>query len=94
MKRFSFSAKIFRWPGEAGWYFVYLPKDLVDKIKKVKNNAKGFVKIQVKLGKSIWQTSLFPFTKEKTYLICIKKSIREKEGIYEGDTTKIVFELI
>lgn len=93
MKSFLVKGSVWRWPGDIGWCFIYLPKDLVDKIKKIKNNAKGFVKIEARLGKSIWQTSLFPFTKEKTYLICIKKSIREKEGIFEGDKISIKIKL-
>jgi len=94
MKSFLVEGKVWRWPGDIGWYFIYLPKDFVEKIKKVKNHAKGFVKIEARLGKSTWQTSLFPYTKEKTYLICIKKIIREKEGVFEGDKISLKIKLI
>lgn len=56
MKNFSFSAKVFIWPGDLGWYFVYLPKDLAEKVKKVSSvYGAGFVKIKARVGKTEWQ---------------------------------------
>lgn len=95
MKKFSFSAKVFIWPGDLGWYFVYLPKDLAEKVKKVSSiYGAGFVKIKVKVGKTEWQTSLFPFKRENTYLVCIKKSVREKEDVFAGEEIGVSFYLI
>jgi hypothetical protein len=95
MKTYTFSAKVFLWPGDLGWHFVYLPKDLAENIKKVsKKYGGGFVKVKARLGKSEWETSLFPYTRENTYLICIKKKIREKENIFTGEELKIKFNLI
>ncbi|MDQ5901530.1 MAG: hypothetical protein QG580_245 [Patescibacteria group bacterium] len=95
MKKFSFSGKVFVWPGGLGWYFVYLPKDLVEKIKKNSSvHGAGFVKIKATVGKTDWQTSLFPFKRENTFLICIKKSVREKEDVFPGEEIKVSFSLI
>lgn len=95
MKKFSFSAKAFIWPGDLGWHFVYLPQKLAEGIKKVsKKHGGGFVKIKALIGKTYWHTSLFPYSRENTYLICIKKSIREKEGIFAGEEIKISFWLV
>jgi hypothetical protein len=95
MKKFEFSGKVFRWPGEIGWYFVYLPKDVSEKVSKVaKKYGAGFVKVKVQIGKIFWETALFPNSREKTFMISIKKSVREKEGIYEGDSIKVRFQMI
>jgi hypothetical protein len=95
MKEFRFSAKVFRWPGEIGWYFVYLPKDTSENVNKVaKKYGAGFVKVKVNIGKTSWQTALFPNKIDKTFMISVKKSVREKEGIYEGDIVKVKFEVI
>lgn len=91
--KFTFTAKVWRWPA-GPWHFVYVDKKISEKIKK--NGGKrigfGFVPVRCTLGKTTWETTLFPH-KEEPYLLCIKKSVREKEGIFEGDSVKINCEL-
>lgn len=82
-KNFKVQASVWLYPGLAGWHFVTLDKVLSSEIKK--KYPKGFVKVEVTLRKSTWQTSLFPHSQSKSYLICIKNAIRKKEGIFEGD---------
>jgi hypothetical protein len=48
----------------------------------------GSIKVRAKIGKSVWDTSLFP-SKEGPYLLAIKKSVRFDEGIEAGDVVKI-----
>ena len=87
---FRFKAKIWRWPGYAGWHFVTLPKPLSRKIKKTsKTYGSGFVKVKVSVGKSIWTTALFPHKASDSYILSVKKPIRKKEGLYEDDTINI-----
>ncbi len=47
--------------------------------------------IKAKVGKTSWDTALFPHTKEGVYLISIKESIRKKEEILEGDILDVGF---
>ena len=54
----------------------------------------GFVKIEAKIGKTSWQTALFPYKREDTYLIFIKKQIRQKEGVFEGEFVDIKIKLV
>lgn len=90
MKSFWVSGKVFIWPGEMGWHFVYLDKNLAEKIRKVaKTYGSGFVRVNAKLGKTSWGTALFPYKKENTFLLSIKKDVRIREGIYQGDSIKI-----
>lgn len=88
-KNYRIKAKVWKWPGYAGWHFVTLDKKLFEEIRKVYN--RGFVKIVAKIGKTSWNTSLFPHLESKTYLLSIKKSVRKKEDIWEGDTVVINF---
>jgi len=95
MKKFSFKAKLWIWPGVGGWHFVNLPKDLAIKVRKVaKPYGSGFVAVSVTVGKSTWQTALFPHRESDTYLLSVKKSIRKKEEIFEDDDLKISFVLL
>lgn len=85
---YNIVCKLWRWPGDSGWHFVTLDKDLSSKIRSV--YTKGFVKITAQIGKTKWDTSLFPH-KKSGYLICINKQIRNKEDVLVGDVVKIKF---
>ncbi len=91
-KNFKIKAQVWRWPGNGGWHFITLDRELTEKIRE--KYGKGMIKINAHVGKSFWQTSLFPHTKDRTYLICIKKVIRQKEGIYEGEVVTVKFEIL
>ena len=89
-KVFKFNAKVWVWPGYAGWHFVTLPKNLSKKIKKIgKIYGAGFVRVKVAVGKSTWRTALFPHKESESYLLSIKKPVRKKEGIWEDDDIEI-----
>lgn len=95
MKNFKVTGKVWVWPGDSGWNFVYVDKNNVEKIRKnAKPHKMGFVKVRAKIGKTEWDTSLFPYKREDTFLIAIKKAVRNKEDIWEGDTVKIKLTLI
>lgn len=75
-----------------GWHFIYIGKKESDAIKKQKERKRtggGLVPVAVTLGKSAWETTLFPSKKEGVYLLCIKASIRKQEGVAEGDTITV-----
>ncbi len=91
---FTIRGKVWRYPGPAGWMFVYVDDALSLKIRalKVKRVGFGFVPVSAHLGKTTWKTSLFP-TKEGPYLISIKAAVRAKEHIFEGDEVNIEVEV-
>lgn len=88
--QYKFKAEVWKWPGFAGWHFVTLPKKISAEIKKFgKSYGAGFVKVEVKLGTSVWTTALFPHKDSEGYLLSIKKKVRKKEEIWEGDIIKL-----
>ena len=95
MKNFSFSAEVWLWPGLGGWHFVNVPDDISTKIRT--KYGKGMVKIESKVGKNSWRTSLFPYKNPKGqfgYLIAIKSIIRKKENVFSGDKINIKFKIL
>jgi len=90
-KNFSIRAKVWRWPGDAGWHFVNVER-AISRVIRAKY-TKGFVYVNAKVGKTSWETSLFPHKISESYLLCIKKSVRAREDIWEGDEIKIDFKL-
>ena len=68
------------------WYFLTVKKDIADDIKKYTKKKVGWgqVKVEITIGKTTWQTSLFP-SKHGVYMLAVKKDVRAKEDIQEGD---------
>lgn len=92
---YQVSAKVWKYPGFAGWHFVDIDKKQSALIKKRFNHIKkgwGSLPVWVTLGKSKWETSIFP-TKEGFYLLALKAAIRKKEDIMYGDNIKFKIEI-
>jgi hypothetical protein len=91
MKKLIFTSKVVLYPGNGGWHFAYVDDKQSKKLKEIprkKTRGFGSIKVRAKIGKSVWDTSLFP-DKSGPYLLAIKKSVRYEEGIEAGDTVKV-----
>jgi len=89
---FSFEAELYEWDGPQPWVFAALPVDLSDVIDEVHPpTGRGFGsrRVEVVLGGQVWRTSIFPDSKHGTYVIPVKKEIRRKAGVSEGDRVEI-----
>jgi Domain of unknown function (DUF1905) len=91
-KTFKLKAKVWLYPGAAGWHFVNLDKKMSAQIRAI--YPKGFVKVKVRVGKTEWNTSLFPHKESGCYLLSIKSQIRKKEDMWEGDEVSLVFQIL
>ena len=92
----TFKAPCWLYTGKGAWYFVTLPPDSAAEISyfsKALNGGKrtgwGSVKVTVQIGKTIWQTSLFPDRKNKSYILPIKAAVRKAENIVDGKSVKV-----
>lgn len=81
---------------QAGFYFVTLPTDAADEIAEIPRAAGGFgsVRVQVTVGKTTWSTSVFPDTKQGSYVLPVKKAVRSAEGISQGDNVNVTLEVL
>ena len=57
-------------------------------------SAWGSVRVTARIGKSRWQTSLFPDSKAGAYLLPVKKSVREAENMRDGSRAAVSLELM
>lgn len=88
----SFKAKLWVWPGDkAAWRFVTVPKAESENIKKKIKLKRGFgsIRVHVKVGKSTWDTSIFPDSKSGTYLLPVKASVRRAEALEDGELMRV-----
>ncbi|MAZ56622.1 hypothetical protein CL653_02430 [bacterium] len=93
---YKLKSKILVYPEMSGWRFLVLPKEVSVKIKEqFGSNARGWgsLPVEVTIGKTIWQTSIFPDKKSGTYLLPLKAQVRKKEEIYDDDEVKFQFKL-
>lgn len=100
-KVYKFKARISVFSMINGWYFVPVPNEITDEksLKTKLASFKGwkFLPIVVKINKTKWTTSLLPLGKHSIIpnqkFIAIKKEVRKKEGLQDGDVVEISFTL-
>ncbi len=87
-KNYKLKTKVFLYPGMAAWHFVGLPKKVGQEIKEnFGKNSKGFgsLPVEVTIGRTVWNTSIFPEKTSGSYLLPLKASVRKKEDIEAGE---------
>lgn len=93
----TFRAELWEWDGQAAWHFFSVPEDVTDEIdERWGDSGRGFgaVKVEVTVGSSTWQTSVFPDTKRGCYLLPVKKAVRAAESLEDGATAEVTLRVI
>jgi hypothetical protein len=89
---YAFRAELWQYEGPGAWYFVSLPPDVADDIQtRFGPQPPGFgsIKVEAAVGSTRWPTSLFPDKAQGTYLLPIKKAVREAENLEAGDIATV-----
>ena len=90
----EFSGRIWFWQGPAPWFFVTVPVKQSRDLKAFSEFVTygwGVIPVHVKIGKTEFQTSLFP--KDGRYLVPIKVSVRKAEKLEKGDKVSLRLEI-
>ena len=88
-RSYPVKGKVWLYPGDAAWHFVHVDKKTSDTIKQLRGrNVRGFgsIPVRVTIGKTSWDTSIFPDKQSGTYLLPLKASVRRAEEVSAGDT--------
>lgn len=96
-ERFRFRATVWLWSGDSAWHFVSLPDDIADDVEaRSLGSTRGFgsVRVEVRSGDVTWRTSLFPDKKSGTYLLPLKKQVRQSLGCQAGSTIEIALRIV
>jgi len=94
---YSFTDKVQKWDDVGGWFYVRLPKDTYNDLREIGAAHKrgfGSIKVEVTIGRTTWRTSIFPDTNDRTYILFIKKMIREAEKIELDSKVSVDLRLI
>ena len=100
--RYECNGKIWLFPtSKAPWYFFTIDGENADRIYfenslNTFGNKRGFksVKVSAIIGDTTFTTSIFLNSKEKTYFLPIKASVRKAENITAGDEITVLISLI
>ncbi len=95
-KNLNFSVRLWRYPGDAAWYFLSVPKKESEMIRTLTKGVRrgwGSVRVRVKVGKTSWDTSVFPDSRSGVFLLPVKATVRRAEGMDEGDTIRVLLGL-
>ena len=94
-RSYEFAAELFEWEGNGAWHFVALPTTVADEVEAAAESKRGFgsVPVRVTVGQSTWDTSVFPDKSRGTYLLPVKKAVRNAEGWHDGATATVVMQL-
>lgn len=87
----EFTARLWRWK-EGSWHFITVPEAVSDEIDALVGEATGgfgSVRVEVTVGGSTWQTSLFPSSEEAAFVCPVKRPVRTAEGVEEGDDLRV-----
>jgi hypothetical protein len=95
----TFEGKLWIWDARQDntWTFVSLPADLSDEIRQwsgPRRRGFGSVRVRVTIGRSQWNTSVFPDSASGTYVLPIKRAVRQAEALDVEDVAKLTVELI
>ncbi|MEU8895524.1 DUF1905 domain-containing protein [Nocardia sp. NPDC048505] len=94
---YSFTAEVWEHPSMGSWHFVSLPEAVADEIEdQYAHRANGFgaVKVQVRIGASLWTTSVFPDKERGTYVLPVKKPVRVAERLEAGSRPRVDLEIV
>ena len=92
--KLEFSGKIWFWKGPAPWFFVTVPAKLsrdINAISRIVTYGWGMIPVHVRIGKTEWETALWP--KDGRYIVPIKASVRKAEKLEEGDKVTVRLEV-
>lgn len=95
--QYKSKVELWMWPGEGAWYFMTLPKTQSAEIKNLfKPISRGFgsIKVRATIGDTTWHTSIFPDSKSGSYLLPVKKQIRQSEKMETGKVYELSLEIL
>jgi hypothetical protein len=88
----AFEAEIWQHDSAGGWHFVTVPLAVADEIRERAPDGRGFGsrRVTAVLGGSTWSTSVFPDSDSGSFLLPIKRQVRQVNEVEAGDVVTVV----
>lgn len=94
---FTFTATVWLWKADSAWHFISLPIDVADDLEELSQGlTRGFGSVPVEVGSGAvaWRTSVFPDKKSGTYILPLKKQVRQELDIAEGSRITVSLRVV
>jgi hypothetical protein len=93
---FTFEGELFEEAVEAAWVFVSLPIDIADEIAEMVPRRRGFgsVRVAAQIGATKWNTSIFPSKALSSYVLPVKRAVRDQQQIQTGDVVNVTIRIV
>ncbi|WP_229955888.1 DUF1905 domain-containing protein [Parasphingorhabdus litoris] len=99
---YTITNELWTWTSEnrrGSYHFLSVPDDVGEEIQAHATVTRlelglptkrgwGAVKVEAKIGETVWQTSIFPGIDENAYVLPVKASVRKTEGIVVGNNSE------
>ena len=95
--KYEFRGKVYRWPSNTAFFLVDMPKKYfaeIAEVGEVNRRGWGAVRVRAFIGRTEFETSIFPDAGTSAYSLPLKQSVRKAEGIDEGSTVFVQLELV
>jgi hypothetical protein len=94
-----FDAELFLWDGRPSetWTLVSLPVEASAEIRARTGGVRrgfGSLRVRATVGGTTWTTSIFPDSTRDAYVLPVKRSVRQAEGVDPGDVVTVTVELL
>ena len=79
-------------PAKGAWHFMLIDARIASQIRAAaagRSGGWGSVKVTATLGKTDWQTSLFPHKQSGGFMLPLKADVRKAEAVSEGDEIEV-----
>ena len=94
----EFDSDVFRWDAreDSAWFFTAVPRELSADIREIPRPYRGFgsVRVRARVGASEWATSIFPDSGSGSYVLPLKKAVRDAESLVEGGPVTVRLEVL
>lgn len=96
MDAIGFEAELWEHDGQGAWCFVTVPPGPSEDIRLSGAMPAGFgsYRVEVTVGATTWQTSVFPDNKSEGFVLPVKKPVRRAEAIEIGDRVAVTLEVV
>lgn len=95
---FHFTAPLTRWQSDkTTWHFITLTPEVADGVRffhhsmaeNQKRRGFGAIKVRAQIGDTSWTTSIFPDKASQSFLLPVKKQVRDGEDLAVGSDVSV-----
>ena len=95
----EFESELWIWDArrDESWTFVSLPVEASEEIRDRSEGLRrgfGSLRVRATVGRTTWQTSVFPDSGRGAFVLPVKRAVRKAEKLDAGDVVTVAVELL